>query len=61
MSDTVLASWNEGKAKQAILDFVKRATTKGSDFVAPSERIATLDSDGTLTTAPLANSSRHGQ
>ena len=48
MSDSVLASWNEGKAKEAILGFVKRATTEGSDFVPPSERIATFDNDGTL-------------
>jgi phosphoglycolate phosphatase-like HAD superfamily hydrolase len=48
MSDAVLASWNDGKAKEAILDFVQRATTKGSDFVPPSDRIATFDNDGTL-------------
>ena len=48
MSDAVLASWNEGKAKEAILDFVKRATTDGPDFVAPADRIATFDNDGTL-------------
>jgi phosphoserine phosphatase len=48
MSDTVLPSWNEGNAKEAILDFVNRATTNGADFVAPSERIATFDNDGTL-------------
>src|SRR5271170_266981 len=48
MSDAVLASWNEGKAKEAILDFVKRAITDGSDFVPPSDRIATFDNDGTL-------------
>jgi phosphoserine phosphatase len=48
MSDAVLASWNDGKAKEAILDFVKRATTKGSAFVPPPDRIATFDNDGTL-------------
>jgi hypothetical protein len=48
MSDAVLASWNDGKAKEAILGFVKRVTTKGSDFVPPSNRIATFDNDGTL-------------
>ena len=48
MSDAVLASWNEGKAKDAILDFVKRVTTEGPDFVAPADRIATFDNDGTL-------------
>ncbi len=48
MSDAVLASWNEGKAKAAILEFVQRATTDGPGFVAPADRIATFDNDGTL-------------
>ena len=44
-----LASWNEGPAKQAIVDFVKATTDKSSpDFVPPEERIATFDQDGTL-------------
>jgi hypothetical protein len=44
-----LPSWNEGSAKQAILDFVTRTTTEGSaDFVPPEERIAAFDQDGTL-------------
>ena len=44
-----LASWNDGPAKQAIIDFV-RATTDASSskFVPPQERIATFDQDGTL-------------
>ena len=44
-----LASWNDGPAKQAIIDFV-RATTDASSskFVPPEERIATFDQDGTL-------------
>src|SRR6188768_2696041 len=44
-----LPSWNDGAAKKAILEFVKGTTEKGSpNFVAPSERIATFDNDGTL-------------
>ena len=44
-----LPSWNDGKAKQSIMDFVKRATTPGGkDFVPQPERIATFDNDGTL-------------
>ena len=44
-----LPSWNDGPAKQAIVDFVNRTTTAGSpDFVPPAERIATFDQDGTL-------------
>ena len=48
-ADDPLPSWNDGPAKQAILDFITRTTNKqGSDFVAPSDRIATFDNDGTL-------------
>lgn len=44
-----LASWNDGPAKQAILDFVKATTDRASSkFVPPEERIATFDQDGTL-------------
>ncbi len=44
-----LASWNDGPAKQAILEFVKTTTTQGSPQFVPSEaRIATFDQDGTL-------------
>jgi len=44
-----LPSWNDGPAKQAIVDFVKATTeTGGTNFVAPEERIATFDQDGTL-------------
>lgn len=43
-----LPSWNDGPAKQAILDFVKTTTDKTSPkFVAPEDRIATFDQDGT--------------
>ena len=44
-----LPSWNGGRAKQSILDFVGAVTREGSaDFVQPSERVATFDNDGTL-------------
>src|SRR5579863_5228096 len=44
-----LASWNDGAAKQAILNFVAAVTREGSpDFVPASQRIATFDNDGTL-------------
>jgi phosphoglycolate phosphatase-like HAD superfamily hydrolase len=44
-----LPSWNEGQAKQAILDFVDRVTDPANpDFVPEAERIATFDNDGTL-------------
>jgi phosphoglycolate phosphatase-like HAD superfamily hydrolase len=44
-----LSSWNEGPAKQAIVDFVRVTTDRASPtFVPPEERIATFDQDGTL-------------
>jgi phosphoglycolate phosphatase-like HAD superfamily hydrolase len=44
-----LPSWNDGKAKQSIVDFVTTVTKEGSpDFVPVAERIATFDNDGTL-------------
>ena len=44
-----LPSWNEGKSKKSILDFVAKVTKPGSpDFVPEPERIATFDNDGTL-------------
>ncbi len=44
-----LPSWNDGIAKQSIIDFINRVTQPGSsDFVAPEQRIATFDNDGTL-------------
>ena len=44
-----LPSWNNGKAKKSIIEFVVKVTQKDSpDFVPPNERIATFDNDGTL-------------
>ncbi|MBR0911202.1 HAD family hydrolase [Bradyrhizobium japonicum] len=48
-SSSPLPSWNEGSAKQAILNFVRDTTDRASPkFVPPEERIATFDQDGTL-------------
>jgi len=48
-ADDPLPSWNDGKAKQSITEFVTKVTKEGSpDFVLPEERIATFDNDGTL-------------
>ena len=48
-SSGALPSWNDGPAKQAILDFVRATTDQASPkFVPPEERIATFDQDGTL-------------
>jgi hypothetical protein len=44
-----LASWNDGPAKQTIVRFVNGVTTQGAPtFVAPGDRIAVFDNDGTL-------------
>ncbi len=44
-----LPSWNDGPAKSAIIDFVRKTTTEGSpDFVPLADRIAVFDNDGTL-------------
>lgn len=44
-----LPSWNEGKAKQSIIQFVNDVTKEGSPgFVPSAERIATFDNDGAL-------------
>ena len=44
-----LPSWNDTDAKQSVISFVEKVTTKGTpDFVPPAERIATFDNDGTL-------------
>ncbi len=49
MASNPLPSWNDGAAKTAIVDFVARVTRRGgADFVAPADRIATFDNDGTL-------------
>lgn len=44
-----LPSWNESVAKTSIINFVTKTTTEGTaDFVAPADRIAVFDNDGTL-------------
>ena len=45
MTRTQRASWRDGKAKEATLDFVQRSTGQGPDFV---DRIAAFDNGGTL-------------
>src|SRR5690349_2291255 len=44
-----LPSWNDGQAKQSILNFIAATTKEGSlDFVPPAQRVVTFDNDGTL-------------
>jgi len=49
MAADPLPSWNDGKSRQAIVDFVAAVTEEGGkDYVPPGDRIATFDNDGTL-------------
>lgn len=44
-----LESWNDGRSKQAIIDFVaKTCDVESSSYVPKKDRIATFDQDGTL-------------
>jgi phosphoglycolate phosphatase-like HAD superfamily hydrolase len=44
-----LPSWNEGRVKQTIVEFVRTVTDKSTpQYVPPEQRIATFDNDGTL-------------
>ena len=44
-----LPSWNDGAARSRIVEFVNAVTQEGSaDYVAPADRIAVFDNDGTL-------------
>jgi phosphoglycolate phosphatase-like HAD superfamily hydrolase len=45
----LLSSWNDGAAKQAIVDFIRATTDRSSaSYVVPEDRIAVFDQDGTL-------------
>ena len=49
ISPASLPSWNDVASRAQILEFLERTTTEGSaDFVAPEDRIAVFDNDGTL-------------
>ena len=44
-----LPSWNDDAAKKRIVNFVRATTMEaGKDYVAPADRIAVFDNDGTL-------------
>ena len=44
-----LPSWNDGRSKKAIVDFVTAVTDeKNPKYVVPEQRIAVFDNDGTL-------------
>lgn len=48
-ADDALPSWNDGPAKQSIINFVEEVTNKDSkSYVKPEDRVAVFDNDGTL-------------
>ncbi|WP_425299080.1 hypothetical protein [Rhizobium sullae] len=49
LAQEAVPSWNDTAAKTRIIDFVKATTTAGGEgYVAPEDRIAVFDNDGTL-------------
>jgi phosphoserine phosphatase len=47
--DKVLPSWHDGPARTAIIEFVEAVTAEnGEHYVAPDDRLAVFDNDGTL-------------
>ena len=47
--DALLPSWKDTDSRREIVEFVQKVTTPESpDYVAPAERIAVVDNDGTL-------------
>ena len=49
VAEALLASWRDTPTRATIVDFVDRVTAAGgTDFVAPAERVAVFDNDGTL-------------
>jgi phosphoserine phosphatase len=49
VADALLASWRDTPARRAIVDFVGRVASEGGvGYVAPAERVAVFDNDGTL-------------
>ena len=48
-ASTLLKSWNDSAATQAIVEFVDKATRESdAGYIAPSDRVAVFDNDGTL-------------
>jgi phosphoserine phosphatase len=49
VAEALLASWRDTPTRRGIIDFVADVTSEGSTgFVAPAERVAVFDNDGTL-------------
>ncbi|HCS55288.1 HAD family hydrolase [Rubinisphaera sp.] len=48
-AEEILPSWNDGAARDAIIDFVECSTKDGcTKYIEPEDRIAVFDNDGTL-------------
>jgi phosphoserine phosphatase len=49
VAEVLLASWRDTTTRQAIVDFVRSVSTEeGPAYVAPADRVAVFDNDGTL-------------
>jgi phosphoglycolate phosphatase-like HAD superfamily hydrolase len=48
VAEALLASWRDTPTRAAIVDFVAGVTADGSSLVAPADRVAVFDNDGTL-------------
>jgi hypothetical protein len=49
MAGDPLPNWNDGSTKSRIIQFINDVTTEGGpSYVAPEDRIAVFDNDGTL-------------
>lgn len=46
--ESALEGWKPGPARSTLVAFVQAVTTPGPDYVAPADRIAVFDNDGTL-------------
>jgi phosphoglycolate phosphatase-like HAD superfamily hydrolase len=48
VAEALLASWRDTPTRAAIVDFVAGVTADGPSLVAPADRVAVFDNDGTL-------------
>ena len=49
-SEQTLRSWRDGATRQALIDFIERASAPGEHAIPAEQRIAVFDNDGTLWT-----------
>lgn len=59
-AEALLALWNDTPTRRAIVDFVQAVSTEGSPgFIAPAERVAVFDTDGTLWSEKPVTTASH--